>query len=43
MDNPSNRQFSFSNSGCMLANVMNSAVHTGAKSGGCEKKTTHLA
>jgi hypothetical protein len=42
MDNPSNLQLSFSNSGCMEAKIMNSVVQTGVKSAGCEKKTTHL-
>ena len=42
IDSPSSLQFSFSNSGCIEAKVMNSVVQTGVKSAGCEKKTTHL-
>ena len=42
MERPSSLQLSFSNSGCIAAKVMNSVVHTGVKSAGCEKKITHF-
>jgi len=42
IDSPSSSQLSSRNSPAMLANVMNSVVHTGVKSAGCEKKMTHL-
>ncbi len=42
IDRPSSSQFSFWNSGWALAKAVNSVVHTGVKSAGCENSTSHL-
>ena len=41
-DSPSRRQFSASNSRCKAPNITNSEVHTGVKSDGWLKSTTHF-
>jgi hypothetical protein len=42
IDKPSNSQFMLLNNSARFAKPMNSVVHTGVKSAGCENKMSHL-
>ncbi len=43
IDRPSNSQFMLLKVSAAFAKPMNSVVHTGVKSAGCEKRISHLS